>query len=287
MSEGDGTLARCGSVWETPPAHVRLDEGDVHVWLVWLEQLTWHIPNLERILSADERLRVERFAFRQDRDRFIVGRGLLRVLIGRYLRRTPQELCFDYGQYGKPTVVVEDGSVDLRFNVSHSQGVVLYAVACHREVGVDVERVRAEFAVEPIAERYFSTREVEALQALPVAVREEAFFTCWTRKEAYVKATGKGFSLPLDQFEVSLVPGGPAVLLRTDWDPQEVSRWALQALSPGQGYVAALAVEGHGWQLQCWQLLTVEIAEKKKEKGKSVQSAGISTLQASSEQQAE
>src|SRR5215510_9241066 len=100
--------------------------------------------------------------------------------------------------------------------------------------------------------RFFSPREVTLLRALPAALQATAFFACWTRKEAYIKATGEGLTLPLDQFDVSLVPGEPAALLRTAWDPQEAARWAMQDLAPALDYRAAVAVAGHDWRLTCW-----------------------------------
>jgi 4'-phosphopantetheinyl transferase len=120
-------------------------------------------------------------------------------------------------------------------------------------VGIDLEYIRSDLAVEQIAERFFSRREIATLRALPIDLRTYAFFLCWTRKEAYIKARGEGLSLPLDQFDVSLIPGEPAALLNTQRDLYEVSRWSLQELTPAPGYAAALAVEGHGWHLACWQ----------------------------------
>ncbi len=137
--------------------------------------------------------------------------------------------------------------------MSHSHGVALYAVTRDREVGIDLEFIRRDLEVEQIAERFFSRRETATLRALPTALREYAFFLCWTRKEAYIKARGEGLSLPLDQFDVSLIPGEPAALLSTQPDSDEALRWSLQELTLASGYVAALAVEGRGWSLSCWQ----------------------------------
>jgi Phosphopantetheinyl transferase len=113
--------------------------------------------------------------------------------------------------------------------------------------------MRPEVAEEQIAERFFSSCEVTALRALPAGQQTEAFFNCWTRKEAYIKARGEGLSLPLDQFGVSLVPGEPAALLHTAMAADEASRWSMIELAAGAGYKAALVVEGSGWQLRCWQ----------------------------------
>jgi 4'-phosphopantetheinyl transferase len=174
---------------------------------------------------------------------------VLRAILGGYLNQGPECLSFCYNSQGKPAL---DGDA-IRFNVSHSHGVALYAVTRGREVGIDIEHIRFDLAVAEIAERFFSRREVVMLRALPAEVQRQAFFLCWTRKEAYIKARGEGLSLPLDQFDVSLAPGEPAAVLGTQRDPSEASRWSLQELTPAPGYVAALAVEGHGWRLTCWQ----------------------------------
>jgi 4'-phosphopantetheinyl transferase len=124
-------------------------------------------------------------------------------------------------------------------------------VTLGREIGVDLEHIRDNLEGEQLAERFFSPREVAALRALPPELRREAFFHCWTRKEAYIKANGKGLSLPLDQFDVTLRPGEPAALLATLHDPDEARRWSMWSLVPNEGYVGALAVEGHSWRLWC------------------------------------
>lgn len=224
----------------------------VHVWKAALDLAEPRVLELEKTLSQDERDRAARFHFEIDRARFIVGRGILRAILGRYLGVEPHRLRFQYALHGKPALAPGASAHDLRFNAAHSGGMVLYAVTSGREVGIDVERLRPDFATEAIAERFFSPGEVASLRALPVEARLKAFFDCWTRKEAYIKATGHGLSHPLQRFTVSLAPGA-AALLGTDDDAREASRWSLQELSPGPGYAAALAVEGHGWRLQCWE----------------------------------
>jgi 4'-phosphopantetheinyl transferase len=131
--------------------------------------------------------------------------------------------------------------------------VALYAVARGREIGIDLEFMRCDLEVEEIAERFFSRRETATLRALPTDLRKYAFFLCWTRKEAYIKARGEGLSLPLNQFDVSLIPGEPAALLSAQPDSDEALRWSLHEMTIASGYVAALAVEGRGWSLSCWQ----------------------------------
>jgi 4'-phosphopantetheinyl transferase len=232
---------------------MELEGDEVHVWRARSYQPPSLVQSLWRILSADERERAERFHFQRDRERFIVTRGFLRTILSRYLDVPPDQLCFCYSSYGKPTLAGESNRRALRFSLSHSHELALYAVTCGREVGIDIEYVHAKWGTVHVAERFFSPREVIILRSLPASMQTGGFFNCWTRKEAYVKARGEGLSFPLDQFDVSLVPGEPAVLVSTAGDPQEASRWSLRELYPAQGYAAALAVEGHGWQLVCWE----------------------------------
>jgi 4'-phosphopantetheinyl transferase len=240
-------------LWLPPPADLRLPSDEVHVWRAPLDLDASSMAELQRTLATDELDRMARFYFQKDRDHFIVGRGLLRTILGRYLNTEPAALRFCYNFYGKPALATEFGDGRLRFNMSHAHGLALYAVTCDREIGVDVEYIRTDFACEEIAERFFSPYENAVLRALPADTKYMAFFTCWTRKEAYIKARGMGLSLALDQFDVALTPGEPAAVLNTREDPHEALRWSLQELIPGSGYVAALAVAGHTWRLSSWQ----------------------------------
>ncbi len=240
------------SEWQPATHPPPLTPDAVHVWRIALEVSDSLLPRLRGILAEDERRRAERFYFENDRRHFVVARAAMRILLAGYLARHPEEVRFAYGNYGKPRLAEENNANDLRFNLSHSHGLALLAISRGREIGVDVERLRdMEQDGEPLAERFFSPREAAVLRSLPPQLRREAFFHCWTRKEAYIKAQGKGLSLPLDQFDVSLHPDEPAVLLATPHDPQEAQRWSLRGLSPGRGYVGALAVEGHSWWLWC------------------------------------
>jgi 4'-phosphopantetheinyl transferase len=237
--------------WPVPADTLSLDD-EVHVWRAWLDVPTCQVESHLQTLSADERARADRFCFQRDRTQFIVARGLLRNILGRYLGLAPDQLCFAYTLHEKPALTEAAGAPALRFNVSHSHCAALIAVTHDREIGVDIERIRVEAADIEIARRYFSSHEVAALEALPAHSRVEAFFRCWTRKEAYIKARGGGLSIPLDQFDVFPVPGEPAVLRQTNADPQEAGHWSLRDLNPSPGYAAALAVEGHAWPLKCW-----------------------------------
>lgn len=239
--------------WGLGPKTPVLSSDEVHVWSAKLDQTVFRAHNLQQTLDGNERARAERFYFKRDRNHFIVAHGLLRVILSRYLNSDPGDLRFCYSPYGKPMLAKEFDGDRLRFNLSHSHSLVLYAVTRAREIGIDIERIRPDLAYEQIAERFFSPREVAALQTVPTSRQLKAFFDCWTRKEAYIKARGEGLSLPLDRFDVSLAPGEPATLLSTVGDPHETSRWSLRELDLAPGYVAALAVEGHDWRLKCWQ----------------------------------
>jgi 4'-phosphopantetheinyl transferase len=164
------------------------------------------------------------------------------------------QLRFCKNDYGKPALDL-DMPQDriLNFNLSHSNEQVLLAFTTVRQIGVDIEYMRPDLDYQSLAEHYFSPLENQLLQGLPTSARLEAFYQCWTRKEAYIKARGKGLSIPLDSFDVSLQSDEPARLLNSREDPQEAARWRLCALHPDPNYAATLAVEGHGWHLRCWQ----------------------------------
>jgi len=240
--------------WRVPPQTLELNAAEVHVWRVALDQSLSISERFRNTLAPTERARAETFHFRKDRDYFIAARGALRAILGRYLNRSPRDLSFRYSSYGKPALDLGSGDDRLRFNLSHSQGMALYVIARDREVGVDIERVRSDLEVDQIAERFFSPSEISSLRALPVALRRNAFFLCWTRKEAYIKARGEGLSLPLDHFDVSIAPGEPAALLRTRPDSAEAFRWSLRDLAfESPEYAAAVAVEGNRWSLTLYQ----------------------------------
>lgn len=235
-----------------PPPGWVISSAEVHVRHASLEQPAAHVNQLAQMLSCDERARAERFHFERDRRRFVVAQGLLRMLLGKYLDIEPHQLQFGQGPHGKP-YLKSPNSWAIRFNQAHSHELALYAFTCGREVGIDVERICPLPDAEQIAARFFSAAENAMLCALPEDQRLEAFFNCWTRKEAFLKAAGDGLTRPLDQFQVSLAPGEPARLLVVEQAPQEVLRWRLESLTPVSGYVAAIVVEGHDWRLRCWQ----------------------------------
>jgi 4'-phosphopantetheinyl transferase len=210
---------------------------------------------LSQLLSHDEQARAARFHFERDRRRFIVGRGALRIMVGRYLGADPDQLRFRYESHGKPSLSVEFNHCGLRFSLAHSNELAVYAFTRGRELGIDVEYIHSLPDAEQIAARFFSAQENVTLRTLPESQRLEAFFNCWTRKEAYIKAIGDGLSHPLDQFQVSLSPEEAARLLNVEGTPEETTRWSMTSFVPAPGYVAALVVEGSGYHLERWQCL--------------------------------
>ena len=239
--------------WSAPPVAPVLTDATVQVWSAGLDRSVQEQQSFAAVLAPDERQRAARFHFERDRNHFVVSRGLLRTILGRYLRIDTREVHFSYGSHGKPALVAPPDRAPLRFNVSHTHGEVLLAFTSRRELGVDIEQIRTIEDAAMIAERFFSAQENVVFRALDPQVRDQAFFNCWTRKEAYIKARGEGLSLPLDQFDVTFAPGDPARLLATRPDPTEARRWTLVSLTPAAGYIAALCVEGDDWQATCWR----------------------------------
>jgi 4'-phosphopantetheinyl transferase len=246
------TAAIAAPSWREPPADLALGAGELHVWRVALDRPAATIAALARVLADDERARAARFHFDRDRHAYTLARGALRTLAGRYLGRPPSALGFGYQARGKPYLLPPDGD-RLRFNVSHSGEVAVIGFAREHELGVDVERRRAMQDLESLAHTSFSPDEHARFCALAPPDREAAFFRCWSRKEAFIKATGEGMS-QLAAFDVSLEPGQPARLLRVDGEPPGAPRWLLADLPDIPGYAAALAGARHGLDVACWNL---------------------------------
>jgi 4'-phosphopantetheinyl transferase len=228
------------TIWALPPDRLNLPSYQVDVWRILIDLTPASVKFLESTLSADEAGRATRFHFPADGQRFIAAHGCLRDILARYLNCQPGQLIFSTNAYGKPVL---QGHT-LEFNLSHSGDYALVAVTQARRVGIDVERIRANMEFESIARRFFSQNEVREWMSVPPDGRPMAFFHCWTRKEAYIKAQGMGISLPLESFDVSLGPDRPALLRATRPDPEEAARWKLLSLEVDPYYAAAVAVEG-------------------------------------------
>jgi 4'-phosphopantetheinyl transferase len=227
-----------------------LTTDEIHIWCVSLDQ---PLSRFQRLLSMDERMRAERFHFEEDGKRFIICRGILRTILGYYLGVEPSWFHFYYGKNKKPALADTFVKGDIHFNLSHSDGLALYAFTCNREIGVDIEHIRDIPEIEQIVARFFSERENAVFRTLPKSKKKEAFFSCWTRKEAFIKAMGNGLSWPLNRFDVSLVPGELARVQRIEGDSRAASRWSIEDLKPAPGFAAAFAIKGRIGRVRCWQ----------------------------------
>lgn len=227
--------------WQKQYCQMVLPLGEVHLWLVSIAEKEAQLDDLRGILSSEELKRAERFHFEKDKKRYVVARGMLREILSQYCPFGPEEHQFRYNQYGKPYLI---GSDWLCFNISHSEDKVLYGLTQNREIGIDIEYVKPFENAHHIVERFFSDYEKDQFRSVPDHLKNRAFFSCWTRKEAYIKALGKGMSLPLDEFSVYFIPDKPACLLETKHDIREKDRWTIQEINVGEGYIAAVIVQG-------------------------------------------
>lgn len=224
---------------EPSPAHPRA--ADLVVARLDCSPLA--VANALYVLVEEERERAARFLAERERRRFLVARATLRRLLGERLGVSPRAVRLTTGEHGKPALARPFSESGLRFNVSHSEDLAVYGFARGREIGVDVEAVRSIEDAEAIVRRFFSRNECSAFLALDPVDRPLAFFRCWTRKEAFIKAIGEGLSHPLHAFDVSLKPDDPARLLRVGNRSGNESGWTLDAFDPGPGFVGAFVVQ--------------------------------------------
>jgi 4'-phosphopantetheinyl transferase len=232
-----------------PPA---LTAGAVHVWRLRLDLAPAQIASLRRVLNDAERFRADRFHAERHRHRFIACRAQVRKLLAGYLNESPERINFVHGPHGKPALSDSYRVSGIHFNVSNSHDMALCAVALQCELGVDVEYLREGRDHEGLAARFFAPPEIEALGRLPADRRTAAFFNCWTRKEAVLKAVGIGIAFPLDRLVVTLVPNDRARVLAFDGTPAAAANWWLEHLEPAPGYVGAVAAEGDDRLLFRW-----------------------------------
>lgn len=219
-------------------------EDEVHVWCASLKQPAHLVQWLYGLLSSAEKTRAGRYHFQHLRQSFVVARGVLRLLLSRYIDLPPHELEITYHKAGKPQLSETHGRT-VFFNLSHSHELALYAISSTHKVGIDLEYIRPVEDLIQIAERNFSAQETAELKSLAPDQTLRGFFHCWTRKEAYIKAIGAGVSFPLHEFDVSLTPGEPAKLIQVAGSTQEAARWSMVDLSRPDGYAAALVAEGN------------------------------------------
>ena len=240
--------------WPRSDAVAPLGLGEVHVWAALLDISDAAVARVETTLSQNERERANRFRSARDRQRFVASRGQLRRILGGYLHLEPREVRFSYTEYGKPELAGMASEDRLRFSVSNSAGLALIAVSAMISIGVDVEAAHRFSEMEELALRFFSPRERQQLDATAPSDYSSAFYRCWTRKEAYVKAIGTGLSTRLDTFDVTVDSNVPPAILRVASDPCAHQRWSLTHLEPTSLYIGALAAAIRDPTVYCWQL---------------------------------
>lgn len=231
--------------WIAPLHHPVLQPDEVHIWRVDLPLMSGSMQMFKSLLLPDELARADQFVFQDSRQDFVISRGILRILLGSYLDLAPHQIWFRYNQYGKPYLASNGGTSAVHFNLSHSRHLTLNAFTLNAQIGIDVEYVNTGIDYEALAAMILSPSEKAAFGQVAPALRCAAFYNAWTRKEAYIKAQGAGFSYPLDQFEVSFQPGQPPVLLATRPDDRERARWFMDSVAASPDYAAAIVVEGH------------------------------------------
>ncbi len=239
------TPAGVNSNWQQPAQAPQPGVGEVHLWLSEMDQPPTVVERLLPLLSVDERERAFRFRFEALQRHSIIAHAFLRMILAQYLQTPPEQIRFENGEYGKPALSFPVGLPQVQFNLSHSGSLALIGVGLVNPIGVDIEKMRPLEDVKQVAERFFAPEEQQALcDELPAGQQTAAFYACWTRKEAFLKVTGRGLSQPLDGFTVSLKPDQPARLLHVNGDPEAARTYHLQDIPVPAGYRAALAVAG-------------------------------------------
>jgi 4'-phosphopantetheinyl transferase len=240
--------------WPFPPDDLSLSKDDVYVWCANLNSPDISIGQMAQVLSVDELRRAERFHFLEHRNQFITAHALLRKLLANYTNIEADRISFEYGKNGKPFLSEKFSNEKIRFNLSRSNGYAIFAFAYDREIGVDIEYVKEFADMDKVAEQVFSPEDNAVLRSFAKIEKKEAFFTFWSRKEAYLKAIGEGFSSASDTIDISSYTIGGSIFIYSKGDSVAKNCWTIQDLRPLPGFVAASAVEGTGAVHHCWQI---------------------------------
>jgi 4'-phosphopantetheinyl transferase len=240
-------------LWNPPPPKLTLSSNEIHIWCANLDLSIEQIEMFSLTLSADEKIRAQRFHFERHKKFFIAARGILRAILSRYLDIEPHQVRFNYGTRGKPEIAEIYGFKNLEFNLSHSEEIALYAITNASKIGIDIEKIRPITDAEQIAKRFFSAKEYTWLSELSPSEKPAAFFSLWTCKEAYLKAIGEGLAFGLDRFEISISPNESPKIISIQGNYQAGIPWVLQQLNPVFGYVGSVAVKADNPCFNYWQ----------------------------------
>ena len=227
--------------WLKPTIDSYKLNNNAHIWLIRYDQSDLLLEESKYILSDAEKQRASRFHFEIDRKRFSVTRGLLKKVLSKITSKPAQEIQFQFNKHGKPELI--GSSKNIYFSVTHSGNLGLIAISDLAPIGIDVEQFRKKMITEKIAKRFFSKLEVEAFLTLNENEKLQGFFNCWTRKEAFIKAVGKGLSIPLNTFDVTLKPNEPAQLLAVRYKNETSNEWVLRDIKVDDGYASAVILK--------------------------------------------
>lgn len=240
-------------MWTTFSDHqLSLEPNQVHIWSASITNHENRLPVYWSFLTNEEKEKAQKFKFLKDKNCFVIAKGILRKLLASYLSLSPKEINLKLGEYGKPFL---HHSSNLQFNISHSRSEILLGFIQTLPIGIDIEYTKREIDVKNIAKHFFAEEEIEALLKLDTKYQTQAFYSCWTRKEAFIKALGSGLSFPLAEFVVSLDSLKKAKLIATKWDKKEKEKWILQPIEPRENYIGAFAVKGNVSKIQSWKYL--------------------------------
>lgn len=234
-------------MWTSPAIIPALKSSQGHLWKIDSRTLEGSEVSCLSVLSEDEKARADKFRFRRDRLIYVLARGVLRKLLASYIGKAANQIDFEYNEQGKPSV---RSASNVKFNVSHSRDMILIGFTRKVDIGVDIEWNKRPIEIQEVAKSFFSDGEVSDLLGLPEKDQLAAFYNCWTRKEAFIKAKGGGLSIPLDQFEVSLKPDLPPRLMSVRWDQQEVAKWNMERFYIDNDYTCAVITDSKDltWQ---------------------------------------
>jgi 4'-phosphopantetheinyl transferase len=235
-----------------PPTRIKLRHDEVQVWYSFLNNSARQCAAYDKVLSEKEKERASRFVREIDKTHYILRTGILKKLITRYSGLQPENLQLSYGPYGKPTLDHAINVAHLCFNMSESSGHALYAFTQNREIGVDIEQIRDIPEMEHIVRLHFSEAERAVFASLLAQEKIKSFFNVWTRKEALIKALGGGLSIPLTKLDLSFSSGKPRTFISGDEVLNHRAQWTIQDVSPSPECAAAVAVEGSGFTIKCW-----------------------------------
>jgi 4'-phosphopantetheinyl transferase len=225
---------------EPATSFVDLKPNTLHIWSLNFVVDDEAYNRYHSFLSKDEKERASRFKFYKDKRCYVVTKGVLRLLSGRYLNTDAKAIEFEYEKYGKPKL---KHNTNLNFNVSHSGDLAIIGFVHNHTIGVDIEKIKNDFDTFEIASSCFSKHEIDALHKISKQEQHKAFYRCWTRKEAFIKAKGSGLSFPLDEFSVSLESDLDADVVWTKWNTDEKDQWKLTSFIPSEDYIAATIVD--------------------------------------------